>query len=93
MSPRRRFITDEARVVNLAQKFKPSFMREYLMWTHVWRHDPRNGRGLLPPPTGKALKRGDGIFWEVLDARRARVQCFQAPTIRARLEALLEEKK
>lgn len=91
MSPRRCFISDEARVVHLAQEFEPSFMREYLMWTHVWRHDPKNGRGLLPPPVGKVLQRGAGIFWDVLDAEQAHVQCFQAPAIRACLEALKEK--
>ena len=91
MSPIRHFTTDEARVVHLAQKFMPSFMREYPAWTHVWRHDPRNGRGLLPPPVGNKLQRGSGVFWEVLDADRARVQCFHASAVRVHLEERLEE--
>ena len=93
MSPRRCFTTDEARVVHLAQQFQPSFMREYLKWMYVWRRDPRNGRGLLPPPVGKALQRGSMVFWEVLDEECARVQCFQAPAVRAHLEARLEERE
>ncbi len=91
MSPKRRYVTDEARVVHLAQEFTPTYMREYLKWALVWRNDPLNGRGLLPPPVGKALERGAGIFWEVLDGERARVQCFQAPAVRVHLQALLEE--
>jgi hypothetical protein len=93
MSPRRRLVSDEAKVVHLAQQFKPSFMREYLLWTDIWRRDPQNGRGLLRGPVDKALKRGAGIFWEPLDADRGRVQCFLAPAVRAHLEARLQEDK
>jgi hypothetical protein len=91
MTPARRFVTDEAKVVYLCQQFQPSYMREYLMWTAVWRQDPQNGRGQLPPPVGKSLERGAALFWEILDEEKAQVQAYQAPIIRAKLEALLEE--
>ncbi len=93
MTPARRLISDEAKVVHLCQQFEPPFMREYLMWTAVWRQDPQNGRGPLPPPVGKLLERGGGLFWEILDAEEALVQAFQAPAVRANLEALLGEAK
>lgn len=93
MSPIRKFTTDEAKIVHLSQKFTPSYMREYLMWTHVWRNDPQNGRGPLLPPVGKSLQRGSGIFWDVLDRKTGCVQCFHAAAIRARLEQLLEEEE
>lgn len=91
MTPARRFITDEAKVVHLCQQFEPTYMREYLMWTALWRQDPQNGRGRLPAPVGKSMERGAELFWEILDEEAARVQAFHAPAIRARLEALLEE--
>ena len=90
MTPARRLISDEAKVVHLCQQFQPTYMREYLMWTAVWRQDPQNGRGQLPPPVGKSLERGAGLFWDILDEKEAQVQVYQAPAIRARLEALLE---
>jgi hypothetical protein len=93
MSPTRKFSTDEARIVDLAQKFKPSYFREYLMWTHVWRIDPENGRGPLPSPVGTALERGNEVFWDVLDSETSRVQCYHAAEIRARLERVLEEER
>ena len=92
MTPTRRIISDEAKVVYLCQQFEPTFMREYLMWTAVWRQDPQNGRGQLPPPVGKSLERGAGLFWEILDREEADVQAFQAPAIRANLERLLGDK-
>lgn len=91
MTPARRFISDEAKVVFLCQQFQPTYMREYLMWTAVWRQDQQNGRAPLPPPVGKSLERGAGLFWEILDEKEAQVQAYQAPIIRAKLEALLEE--
>jgi hypothetical protein len=93
MSPARKFTTDEARIVALAQEFSPSYFREYLMWTHVWRSDPDNGRGPLPSPVGTALQRGQGIFWDVLDGEMACVQCYHASEIRIRLQRLLEERR
>jgi len=91
MTPTRHFVTDEAKVVYLCQMFEPTLMREYLMWTAVWRQDPQNGRGPLPPPVGKSLQRGAGLFWEILDDAVGMVQAFQAPAVRLHLEALLEE--
>ena len=91
MTPTRHFVTDEAKVVHLCQMFEPTLMREYLMWTAVWRQDPQNGRGQLPPPIGKSLQRGADLFWEILDAAEGLVQAFQAPAVRLHLETLLEE--
>ena len=91
MSPVRRFISDEGKVVDLCQKFNPTYMREYLMWTHVWRQDPRNGRGRLPAPVGKSLQRGAGLFWEILDEEQALVQVLHTAALRVNLEALLGE--
>ena len=93
MSPVRKFTTDEARIVCLAQEFSPSYFREYLMWAHVWRIDPDNGRGPLPAPVGKALQRGQDLFWDVLDGETACVQCYHASEIRVRLQRLLEESR
>jgi hypothetical protein len=91
MTPARQFISDEAKVVHLCQKFEPTLMHEYLMWTAVWRQDPQNGRGHLPSPVGKSLHRGAGLFWEILDEENVLVQAFQAPAVRVHLETLLEE--
>lgn len=93
MSPSRRYVSDEAKVVHLAQQFNPSYFREYLMWTAVWRQDEENGRGELPPPVGRSLMRGAGIFWQILDRQAARVQCFHANVVRVRLEARLAEEE
>ncbi len=90
MTPKRILISDEAKVVDLAQSFDPNYMREYLMWTYVWRNDPRNGRGPLPAPVGAHMARGQGLFWEIIDEEEAQVHCFLASTVRRRLEALLE---
>ena len=91
MTPTRRFISDDAKIVDLCQKFEPTFMREYLMWTFVWRQDPLRGRGRLPAPVGETLYRGAGLFWEILDEEPALVQVLQTPAVRVNLETLLEE--
>ena len=87
----RRYNSEEAKVVHLCQMFEPTLMREYFMWSAVWRHDPQNGRGPLPSPIGKSLERGADIFWEVLEAEEGFVQAFQASAVRVHLEAALED--
>jgi hypothetical protein len=91
MTPKRQFHSDDALIVHLVQQFEPSYFPEFLKWTAVWRRDPRNGRGPLPAPVGESLQRGGDLFWEIIDAESAVVQCFLAPTVRLRLEAQLRE--
>ena len=89
MSPRRIFISDEAQIIDLAQRFTPSLLPAYFKWQAVWRADPQHGRGLLPPPTGDLPRRADGLFWDLLDPAAARVQAYLAATVRHRLQDAL----
>ena len=86
----RRFVSDDAAVVWLAQYVRPTLMPEYLMWTTIWREDPQNGRGVLQQPLYGALERGAGLFWDVLDNETAAVQCYIAQGVRQQLLALYE---
>jgi hypothetical protein len=85
-----RFVSDEEAVVWLAQRVRPNLMPEYLMWTTIWREDPRNGRGILQQPLYGAIERGAGLFWDVLDNETAAVQCYIAQGVRQQLLALYE---
>jgi hypothetical protein len=89
MTPKRTYLTDEAYVVDLAQRFNPSLMPLYFRWRAIWRRDPLYGRGALQPPLGDDLRRGAGLFWDVTDRREGRVRCYLAGTVRARLEKAL----
>lgn len=89
MTPRRTYLLDEAHVIDLAQRFNPSLMPLYLRWQAVWRRDPLYGRGVLQAPLGEDLRRGEGLFWDVISGPEGRVRCYLAGTVRARLEQAL----
>lgn len=87
---KRRFVSDDAAVVWLAQHVRPTLMPEYLLWVTIWRKNPINGRGILQQPLYGTLERGAGLFWDVVDKPQALVQCYLAQGVRDRLQERYE---
>jgi len=89
----RKFISDEAAVVWLAQRVRPTMMPEYLMWAAIWRKNPGTGRGIPSQPLYGTIDRGAGLFWDIVDPDSAVVQCFAPQGVREQLQQRYESKK